>query len=116
MLECARIKNERLGLTGLLLHKGGNFMQMLAGEKETVLDLYETILQDPRHRDVMKVHADEIEVRNFPNWTMGFTDMETCEGLPEYGTLVQQSLLDRKFHEDSKFAYQFMLTFNELNN
>ena len=43
MLEQAREKNLRLGLTGMLLYKNGSFMQMLEGDKQTVLDLYDTI-------------------------------------------------------------------------
>ncbi len=115
LLEHARIRNERLGITGLLLYKSGNFMQMLEGQKGTVLNLLKSIQQDPRHHDVTTINSGEILTRNFPNWTMGFTDMDTCENFPKLADYVQESLLDRRFSEDSQFAYKFMLTFNELN-
>ena len=115
ILETARIKNEKLGVTGMLLYKGGNFMQMLEGKKEDVLALFDTILLDRRHYGVVKISACEIEYRNFSNWSMGFKNMDDNEGLPDFGHYVQESLLNRKFQEDSQFAYQFMLTFNEMN-
>ena len=34
LLEKARENNSRLGITGMLLYKEGNFMQMLEGGKE----------------------------------------------------------------------------------
>jgi hypothetical protein len=40
-LEQSRENNLRLDVTGMLLYKGGNFMQMLEGEKDAVLGLYE---------------------------------------------------------------------------
>jgi hypothetical protein len=116
LMEQARSKNQRLGVSGMLLYKTGNFMQRLEGEREMVLNLYETILKDPRHRDVFQVHTAEIEERNFPEWSMGFTDMDGCEGLPALRDYLVESLLDRRFHEDSEFAYQFMVTFNEINS
>ena len=39
LLEQARQKNAKLGVTGMLLYKDGNFMQVLEGEKETVRKL-----------------------------------------------------------------------------
>ncbi len=116
MLDQARSKNEKLGVTGMLLYKGGNFMQMLEGEKEIVVELFDTIRRDIRHHNVIQIKVGEIESRSFPNWSMGFTDMDTCEGLPKFDGYVQESLLDRKFRDDAKFAVQFMLTFNELNH
>jgi hypothetical protein len=115
ILEKARKKNERLGITGMLLYKAGNFMQLLEGEREIVLDLFETIRHDYRHRDVKQIIARETESRCFPNWSMGFSNMESCPDLPDYKSYIHDSLLDRKFQDDAQFAVKFMLTFNELN-
>jgi hypothetical protein len=55
LLELSRAKNVRLNITGLLLYKEGNFMQMLEGEKDTVLNLYAAIQKDVRHHNVITV-------------------------------------------------------------
>lgn len=36
LLQQAREKNQRLNVTGMLLYRDGNFLQVLEGERETV--------------------------------------------------------------------------------
>ena len=50
LLEICRENNTRLGITGMLLYKDGNFMQLLEGEETPVRRLYEKIGSDSRHR------------------------------------------------------------------
>ena len=45
ILNVSREKNARLNITGLLLYKDGNFMQLLEGRKEDVLALYDVIVR-----------------------------------------------------------------------
>ena len=45
MLACWREKNERFGITGLLLYKEGAFIQTLEGEEAPVRALYAAIAQ-----------------------------------------------------------------------
>lgn len=80
LLKFARIKNERLGITGLLLYRDGFFMQALEGEEEAVDGLFARIRQDTRHRDVLLLYKETIRDRAFPDWTMGFNKMDS-EGL-----------------------------------
>jgi Sensors of blue-light using FAD len=72
----SRENNAGLEVTGLLVYKGGNVLQVLEGEREVVLKLYEKIKRDPRHGGVIKLYEKEIEVRDFPDWTMGFYDLD----------------------------------------
>lgn len=75
ILNQAREKNARLGITGMLLYKDGNFMQLLEGEEQVVRDLYDTIARDDRHFDSLAIFADQAEERMFADWTMGFHDL-----------------------------------------
>lgn len=86
LLKYARQKNERLGITGMLLYRDGFFMQALEGEEGTVDTLFERIRRDTRHRDVLRVYKEPIKVRAFPNWTMGFNKVEdeALKGLEGY--------------------------------
>ncbi|RKR74832.1 FAD-dependent sensor of blue light [Frondihabitans australicus] len=68
----SRASNRRLGITGLLLHDAGRFVQILEGEPSAVEDRYARIAGDPRHTDVRLLLCEEEDERRFPNWSMGY--------------------------------------------
>ena len=72
LLRLARIKNERLNITGMLLYHRGSFLQVLEGPVSAVNPLLDTIEKDKRHNKVMLLVRREIEARNFADWKMGF--------------------------------------------
>jgi hypothetical protein len=49
LLTKAREKNSKLGISGMLLFKAGNFLQVLEGDREKVMALFDKIAKDPRH-------------------------------------------------------------------
>ena len=49
--QCIR-NNEQTGLTGLLLHRDGRFMQVLEGPHDAVESVFAAIEADERHTDV----------------------------------------------------------------
>ena len=65
LIEQIRPKNERLGVTGLLLYSGGNVVQTLEGEGAVVDDLLGEIGADPRHADVRVVDRRYVDERAF---------------------------------------------------
>ncbi|MCH8179902.1 MAG: BLUF domain-containing protein [Proteobacteria bacterium] len=71
ILTTSRRNNPAQGLTGLLCHSGDIFMQVLEGGRDAVNALYHRIARDPRHRDVILLHYEEITERRFAGWTMG---------------------------------------------
>jgi hypothetical protein len=79
MLADWRAKNTELGLTGMLLYRGGNVMQALEGLDETVDAMFDTISRDSRHRDVITLLREPISERAFPDWSMGFRDLSLEE-------------------------------------
>lgn len=115
LLDESREKNQRLGITGMLLYKEGNFMQMLEGEKSTVLELYDTINRDERHKDVITIITGDLKKRNFENWSMGFSNMNKAGDFPKYNEYFKKNLTLRSFQDDSQFAYKFITQFNEMN-
>ncbi len=81
ILVASREKNGNRGITGMLLYKGGNVLQILEGEEAQVIPLFEVIQKDERHSGVIKLYQKNIEVRDFPEWTMGFNDLSaSAEG------------------------------------
>src|SRR6516165_1512197 len=83
LLKKSRAKNQRLGITGILAYLGGNFMQVLEGDEQSVRHLYETIYEDSRHKDIFILFEEFIPEREFPNWSMAFRyiDAEECQGI-----------------------------------
>lgn len=71
ILAQSRARNPALGITGILCHGGNVFMQVLEGGRDTVNALYNAIVRDGRHHDVMVLHYEEITERRFSGWTMG---------------------------------------------
>lgn len=86
ILETARKFNKEKGITGLLLYTNETFIQNLEGSKEDVMNLYLKIKQDKRHCSVFEIYSEELEERNFENWSMGYKvpegiELEEIEGL-----------------------------------
>jgi hypothetical protein len=70
--EVSRIKNERAGLTGFLIHQGGRFHGVLEGPQRALFARMEVIMRDPRHHKLVVVREDGIAARRFKNWSVGF--------------------------------------------
>jgi hypothetical protein len=76
LLARSRAKNASLGVTGILLYRQGTFLQVLEGPHAEVDALYDTIARDSRHHEVSTVLAEDRSARRFPDWTMGFADVD----------------------------------------
>lgn len=72
LLMDSRANNQRDGVTGLLLHDAGRFVQVLEGDDEIIRRKYGRIAADPRHRHVTTVLEENTTQRQFPKWTMGY--------------------------------------------
>lgn len=75
ILHQSRAHNPASGVTGVLCYGGGIFLQALEGGRMAVSDLYGHIQRDPRHKDVVLLHYEEITERQFAGWTMGEVNM-----------------------------------------
>lgn len=75
ILQACRSKNPEEGITGILCHSGGIYMQVLEGGRITVNRLYNLIAKDSRHKDVVVLHYEEVSERLFSSWTMGQVDL-----------------------------------------
>lgn len=75
ILSQSRQYNPTSGITGILCYGGGIFLQAIEGGRMAVSDLYGHIQRDPRHKDVVLLHYEEISERRFGGWTMGQVNM-----------------------------------------
>jgi hypothetical protein len=71
IMEASRINNPRNGITGILCHSNHIYLQLIEGGREQVNALYNKILRDARHTDVVLLDYEEVVERRFSGWTMG---------------------------------------------
>ncbi|MEO8635715.1 MAG: BLUF domain-containing protein [Gemmatimonadales bacterium] len=76
LLHTCRQNNVRVEVTGFLGHNDGTFLQMLEGPEENVRALFTKILRDPRHADATVLVARTADSRFFPEWSMGFQEID----------------------------------------
>jgi hypothetical protein len=115
LLAKSREKNQQQGISGMLLFKDNNFLQAIEGEGKVVLDLFRTIKKDPRHHKVATLSMEEITQRNFPDWSMGFNNLDLCE-VPRpvgYTSFLETALTVADLAADPGRAKKLLLLFKE---
>jgi Sensors of blue-light using FAD len=75
ILSQSRQHNPETGITGILCYSGDIFLQAIEGGRTAVSELYNHIAKDPRHKDIVLLHYQEIIERRFGGWTMGQVNM-----------------------------------------
>lgn len=104
ILEEARKFNTENNVTGCLVYYKNEFVQILEGEDEVVLELYARISKDSRHANAIlltKAHKNE---RIFDSWSMAYhkfnkADMESLgdevfvNNLMTFSQLTKQTTL-----------------------
>lgn len=115
ILRASHKNNAEQSVTGMLLYKGGNFMQVLEGPKENVIKIFEKIQNDPRHKDIMVIAEDEIDERQFSEWKMAFANLddESVRSEPAYSEFLQDEFTAQKYRETPQLAYVMLLSFRE---
>ncbi len=75
LAEKASRNNLELGITGLLLLTGDQILQVLEGPGRFVNQLYNRIINDPRHTDVELISFERVDAALFYDWNMRFLDL-----------------------------------------
>lgn len=79
ILEVSRRNNAAVGVTGVLCHIDGSFLQFLEGEERVMRETFARISRDRRHIDLIKVHEATIAARAFGPWTMGLVSAKEVD-------------------------------------
>lgn len=79
LLELCRSRNAERDVTGVLLLADDTFFQVLEGEEDTVMALFERISKDPRHSRILMITRIAVEERVFGEWSMGFQRMTAAD-------------------------------------
>jgi hypothetical protein len=115
LLEQARQKNTKLGVTGMLLYKDGNFMQALEGQGNVLRGLVGTIERDSRHKGILILLRGTSEERLFPNWSMGFRDLTDQDerNAPGYSAFMNTPFTEAEFTGDPNRCLKLLLSFKK---
>jgi hypothetical protein len=113
LLNNAKKSNENKNITGLLVVKGRTFLQCLEGEKSDVLNLFNKIKDDSRHRDVIELLEEETNARYFPNWSMGFKNIKNLTNIKS--EILRDFTLNDERSFSSNDVSEIFLEFVESN-
>lgn len=72
ILSAARTNNAKADVTGLLCFNRNYFLQCLEGGRSAVNKVYQSILNDSRHKDIVILNYNEVAKRDFTEWKMGY--------------------------------------------
>jgi len=117
LLEQARSNNQRKNITGMLLYSNGTYLQALEGEAKDVHELYEIIRSDSRNEGNVVLRESEIASRDFPDWNMGFENLEnhSSDALPGF-VATFGGKLDKTVAVNNKTnAIKLLLSFSKKN-
>lgn len=81
LYEKAKANNFKNNITGILIYKNQNFLQVLEGDSKTVDATFAKIAYDARHHNIFKVINTSIEDRIFEDYNFGFTIINNKQGL-----------------------------------
>ena len=115
LLHQSRARNERHRITGMLLYKDGHFMQVLEGDEADVMEIFADIEIDRRHKSVDVLRTEYIRHRDFPDWTMGFENIDTLDvsTVPGFTRFLERDFRSEYFSEHSVEAHAMLLAFKD---
>ena len=115
LLRQSRRNNLVSEITGLLLYKDGNFMQILEGPKPNVHATLAKIKNDPRHCGLMLLLDEETPHREFKDWTMAFRKLvpETSREIPGYTDFLHLPLTSDQFSLNASTLLRFISIFQK---
>ena len=97
LFKQTKANNAKHKITGILIYKSGNFLQILEGEISSIESRYNLILKDERHKGVIKLIDSKIEDRIFHDYKTGFSiimNNKDSRDLDSYIDWLENSGLD----------------------
>lgn len=110
VVERARRRNAKLNITGVLLSKGDDVLQILEGSEEGVVRLFNKIRDDKRHSGVVELMRDYGPRRRFENVGMLLFDLQTQSPKEVLQSVLRYSKLDSYLASDDR-VFKFIQTF-----
>ncbi len=115
ILRVSRANNQRDRITGMLLYKSGNIIQVLEGPEDKISALLDKLRYDPRHYGVQVLLCDQINERQFDQWAMAFHRVASdaprdVEGLSDF---LDDEVAAEAFRSNPGNAFRLLLSFRK---
>jgi len=104
LLNQARSRNLRQNITGMLLYSNATYLQVLEGEPKDVHQIFDAINRDSRNNGVVKLHEADIQQRDFPDWSMGFKNLDLSTSTVPGFVDIFNGKLDKEIARSNKYA------------
>lgn len=115
MLKEANERNTQSGITGMLLYKDGQFMQILEGPEEPVKATFGRISNDPRHHGIIVLIKESVNQCHYPGWSMAFRNLNLPDhqDVSGYSEFLNTPLNEEEFTSNPSRCEKFMLLFKK---
>jgi hypothetical protein len=115
LLEKSQRDNALRDISGMLLFRDGNFMQLLEGEQQAVDALFKKIVLDSRHAGAIKMLNGDVEARSFPDWSMAFRNLNdaSVRSLPGFSDFLNTDPGERNFFSNPTRATKLLNYFKQ---
>ena len=118
ILQCSRRNNEKIEVTGILLYwkKTNQFLQLLEGEENVILDLYDKICKDTRHSLSKIVYQEDILERGFEGWTMAFKGIDeiNTSGIDGFSEISKMDFTNERTEVSPSIAIKLIKSFKSF--
>ncbi len=94
--------NPILDITGVLLYNNNFFLQVLEGDKETITQLFSKIRKDKRHKQILMIFDQKIEIRIFQKYDVKFGIMRTKADIERLNTYLSYYEFEDKYPTNIK--------------
>ena len=95
LLIQARAFNRSHAITGMLLYDGKYFAQRIEGDKTIILNLFDKIKADDRHKDVVLLSTGLIKRRKFQTWGMLYKSTQTQSSTDDFSVKINNLLTNK---------------------
>ncbi len=83
LMHTAKLKNDQLNITGILLFSDNNFFQIIEGDHLLIHELFEKIKQDTRHSDIITIFNRTMPVPFFTSFQNNYMVISRNKDYPE---------------------------------
>ena len=117
LLSHCREANAKIGVTGMLLHRGDSFFQILEGGEEEVRGLFDIISRDERHERIEVVTEGPVTSREFSDWQMAFIELDEQDlsAMPGFSEILKNTPEAREFLQSLSRSKKLALLFSILD-
>lgn len=114
LLEKSRANNTRDDISGILVYRDGDFLQVLEGPEDKVRATFARIGRDTRHNRVIVLDEATIGERAFGDWSMGFRRVKRGDAQDGFIDFFGAGFDTASAQARGKDVYQYLRSFREL--